>query len=166
MITLVEFYKELEESKRIQEDANRLWWQKDSKGLFRVSSAYKLLNQDNKQMTNWPWKHIWEVKIPFKVACFTGLLAKEAVLTQDNLSRRGISLCSRCYLCGEDSETVKHLFLKCRTADMLWKISISLRGIAWTMPRKNKLKFCLAGKRQKQERHTGDRWRIVPACLW
>ncbi|WMV42290.1 hypothetical protein MTR67_035675 [Solanum verrucosum] len=34
--------------------------------------------------------------MPLKASCFVWLLAKEAVLTQDNLMKRGIPLCSRC----------------------------------------------------------------------
>lgn len=65
------FYKQLDESKWKQEGAHTLWWQQDC----RVSSTYKLSNQDNQQMINWPWKHIWKVKTPFKVAYFTWLIS-------------------------------------------------------------------------------------------
>ena len=41
---------------------------------------------------------------------------------------------SRCYLCGEEVETVNHLFLQCRIISQLWRIFISLRGFAWAMP--------------------------------
>lgn len=57
-------------------------------------------------------KNIWKVKIPFRVACFNWLLAREVVLTHDNLSKRNVNLCSKCYMCGEETETISHLFLK------------------------------------------------------
>ncbi|WMV14075.1 hypothetical protein MTR67_007460, partial [Solanum verrucosum] len=46
----------------------------------------------NQQNVNWPWKTIWKVNIPYKVSCFIWLLSKEAVLTQDNLMKKGIIL--------------------------------------------------------------------------
>uniref|UniRef100_A0A0V0GSU3 Putative ovule protein n=1 Tax=Solanum chacoense TaxID=4108 RepID=A0A0V0GSU3_SOLCH len=38
------------------------------------------------------------------------LLAKEAVLTQESLSKRGHQLVARCFLCGEQTETINHFF--------------------------------------------------------
>lgn len=46
-------------------------------------------------------------KIPFKVACFMSKAVKEACLTQDNLMKRELKLCSRCYVC-EESENNNH----------------------------------------------------------
>lgn len=74
------------------------------------------------------WKYIWRVKIQYKVVCFTWLLANEAVLTHENVIQRGISLCSWCSLCGDDAETVGHLFLYANHKQLL-KIFINLKGI-------------------------------------
>ncbi|WMV10595.1 hypothetical protein MTR67_003980 [Solanum verrucosum] len=93
--SVIEFFRMLEEFKGTSEEKDRLWWKLDSKGSFKVNSAYKFLNQGNLQRQHWPWKHIWKIKIPFKVVCFTWLLAREAVLTQENLKKRKFSLCSR-----------------------------------------------------------------------
>ncbi|WMV29067.1 hypothetical protein MTR67_022452 [Solanum verrucosum] len=60
-----------------KEDPDRLWWKMDSRGCFKVSLAYKLLNRDLQLMDNWPWKNIWKVKTPYRVACFKWLLAWE-----------------------------------------------------------------------------------------
>lgn len=88
-----------------------LRWQGAKEGGVIVGATYRKLNQVDHQSYNWPWKHIWKVKIPHKVACFVWL-AKEAVLTQENLMKRGITLCSRCFFCGETAETAKHLFAR------------------------------------------------------
>lgn len=109
-------------------------WQKYTSGRLTVVSSYKNLNRVGFQLSLWPWKHTWKVKIPYKVACFTWLVAKEAVLTQENLMKRGLSICSRCYLCGQDAETISHLFLHCRVTRQLWELFINNRGIRWTMP--------------------------------
>ncbi|WMV09783.1 hypothetical protein MTR67_003168 [Solanum verrucosum] len=53
------------------------------------------------QAPKWPWKHIWKAKIPHKVACFVWLLAKEVVLTQENLMKWGITLYSRFFFVGK-----------------------------------------------------------------
>lgn len=92
------FYSTLENFGGLQEGADRFWWNGHSSGSYKVSSAYKVLNQTNQQVENWPWKHTWKTKIPHKVACFAWLFTKEASLSPENLMRRGISLCPRCYL--------------------------------------------------------------------
>ena len=91
--------------------------------------------------------------------------AREAILTHENLKKMKFSMCSRCYLCGEEVETVNHLFLQCRITSQLWRIFISLRGFAWAMP--NRITHLLyswgevgVGAADR------DRWRIVPACIW
>uniref|UniRef100_M1AL70 Reverse transcriptase zinc-binding domain-containing protein n=1 Tax=Solanum tuberosum TaxID=4113 RepID=M1AL70_SOLTU len=133
---VVELFKQLESFQGMQEGVDCLWWNGHPKGLYKVSSGYKLLHQIEPMNTFWPWKQIWKIRISYKVACFTWLLTKESVLTRENLIRRKISLCSRCFLCEKEVETVNHLFLHSSITDQLWKIFINLRGIAWVMPSK------------------------------
>uniref|UniRef100_A0A0V0H3V8 Putative ovule protein n=1 Tax=Solanum chacoense TaxID=4108 RepID=A0A0V0H3V8_SOLCH len=54
---------------------------------------------------------IWNEKIPYKVACFTWLVAKEAVLTQADLRSRDFSYVPE-LLCGEKTE-ISNSFLHC-----------------------------------------------------
>lgn len=86
-------------------------WVKNS-----VNSAYKEQNSTMVKERGWPRKMVWKPKVPYKVNCFIWLLAKEAVLTQENLSKMGHQLASRCFLCQEQIETINHLFLHCSQA--------------------------------------------------
>lgn len=92
---------------------------------YKVNIAYKLMDQSNQQITNWPWKQIWKSRIRHKVSCFVWLLANKAALIQDNVMKRGITLCSRCFLCGETLETVNHLFLHCKYTQVLNDYGVS-----------------------------------------
>ncbi|WMV58799.1 hypothetical protein MTR67_052184 [Solanum verrucosum] len=79
--------------------------------------------------------------------------------------KRGITLCSRCFLCGETLETVNHLFLHCKYTRQLWRIFLSLEGISWTMPRRVTealYSWEEAGALAKDR----TRWRIIPASIW
>lgn len=76
-------------------------WQKY---IMKVKVGYKNWNQAKPQITNWPWEHIWKIKVPHKVACFTWLIPNEAVLTHDNLSKRRISQCSNGFFNGKGSK--------------------------------------------------------------
>lgn len=82
--------------------------QEGSKGVFSVKSAYKDLNRTGGQEKDWPWKP----KVPYKVNCLTWFLAKEVVLTHENLTKRGLA--PRCYPCGEQAEKANHPFLHCK----------------------------------------------------
>lgn len=106
---MTSFYKLLETFKGFEEGTDRYWWKRNSGGNYRVNAAYKDMNQISREVEGWPWKHIWKAKIPYKVSSFVWLRAREAVLTQDNLKKRGIIICSRCCLSGETDETVGHL---------------------------------------------------------
>ncbi|WMV23409.1 hypothetical protein MTR67_016794 [Solanum verrucosum] len=67
----------------------------------------------------WTWKMISKINVPHKVACFTWLVAREAVLTPYNQMKRGRQLCSRCFFCERETETTKHLFFHCRVTEKL-----------------------------------------------
>ncbi|KAF3617935.1 hypothetical protein FXO38_33691 [Capsicum annuum] len=90
---------------------------------------------------------------------------KGAVLTQENLMKRGITICPRCFLCGENEETVNHLFLHCKITGLLWRVFLNLRGVSWCMPGKITealLSWDLVGMQAKSR----SKWRIVPASIW
>ncbi|WMV42164.1 hypothetical protein MTR67_035549 [Solanum verrucosum] len=108
---------------------------------------------------------IWKVKVPFKVACFTWLLAKQVVLTQDNRMKKGLDLCSRCFFCECETETINHLFLHCKETVKLWQIFINKRGISWSMPGNIKEALACWNRDGNQSGHR-ERWKIVPACIW
>ena len=89
-------FKVLESFQGIQTGEDYLWWQGHNKGSYKVKEGYKQISTGGIEDFKWHWKQIWRIKVPHKVACFTWQLAKEAVLTLDNVAKRGISLCNRC----------------------------------------------------------------------
>ncbi|WMV37870.1 hypothetical protein MTR67_031255 [Solanum verrucosum] len=105
------------------------------------------------------------MKAPFKVVCFSWLVARNAYLTHDKLQRRGFQLCSRCFLCGAAGENNSHLFIHCPVTGQLWQLFLNMAETNWTMPE-----------------HTADLWsswirrggsksqkawlRIIPYCIW
>lgn len=95
---LEKFYNALNLFKGPSSQEDNLTWQVDKQGRFSVKSAYKEFNHSNNQIDCWPWKLIWEVQIPYKVACFIWLVAMKAVLSYEGLQKRGFHLCSKCYM--------------------------------------------------------------------
>jgi hypothetical protein len=58
---------------------------------------------------------------PFKVKLFNWLLLEERILNLENLNKRGIYGPSRCVLCGNNEETMSHLFLECSFIKSIWQ---------------------------------------------
>jgi len=119
----------------INAESDKPVWKLHSRGVFTVKSCYWERNTNHSLTTFWPWKLIWKIKIPLKVACFTWLVIRRACLTHEVLQRRGIQICSRCYMCEQEAEVNGHLFLHCRMATDLWNMFICKLGVNWTMPR-------------------------------
>ncbi|XP_059310048.1 uncharacterized protein LOC132061211 [Lycium ferocissimum] len=165
MPRIAAFYNTVAHFNNLTGERNTLEWKADSKGNFTVKSAYRDLCSTTNQEAGWPWRMIWKTKIPYKVNCFSWLLAKEVVLTHENLNKRGFHLCSRCYLCGEQAETVNHLFLHCKVTDQLWQLFLKMKKINWV--KSGNIKEVMKcwnrdGNAAKKEK----RWKIVPASIW
>ncbi|WMV27001.1 hypothetical protein MTR67_020386 [Solanum verrucosum] len=85
---IVELLNILEQCKDLNTNEDNLFWNPDKQGKFSVGLAYRSSQRPGTHIGGWPWKMIWKVKIPFKIACFTWLLANQAALTQHNLMKR------------------------------------------------------------------------------
>ncbi|WMV47146.1 hypothetical protein MTR67_040531 [Solanum verrucosum] len=92
---LEDFYKSLEQASNLDAKEDSLQWLRANNGKFTIKSAYRHFDRPAEMLLPWPWKMIWKINVPHKVACFTWLVVREAVLTQDNLMKRGRQLCSR-----------------------------------------------------------------------
>lgn len=131
-----------------------------ARGNSQPNQHTKILTHQIQWQVGWPWKMIWKVKTPYKVACFIWLLAKNRALTQDRFH-----LSSRCFLCGEQAETINHLFLHCKWADQLWSMFINQRGISWVMPQVL-TDALISWNREGSITIQKERWKIVPARIW
>ena len=67
----------------VEED--HLRWDHTKSGRFEVRSYYRLTYSGGSP--DFPWKSVWQVKVPHKVAFFTWLAAHGKNLTIDNLRR-------------------------------------------------------------------------------
>ena len=66
-------------------------------GNFDARSFYHKIR--NAAPSTFPWKGIWKVKVPKRVAFFMWTATHGQILTLDNLMLRGRPLANRCYLC-------------------------------------------------------------------
>lgn len=88
-----------------------------AKGVFSVLSFYRMLEGGGVGV--FPWKNIWAVRSPSKIAFFVWTTALNRILTIDNLIRRRHVLVNWCCMCCRDAETVDHLLVHCPVVSQL-----------------------------------------------
>ena len=80
-------------------------------GKFDTRSFYHKIQ--NAAPSTFPWKGIWKVKVPKRVAFFMWTAAHGQIFTLDNLMLRGRPLTNRCCMCCCNEESVDHLLFFC-----------------------------------------------------
>lgn len=98
-----------------QEDS--IHWKLARNGSFSVKSMYMdLINSDRLSRS----LHIWKIKVPLRIKIFMWFVQKGVVLTKDNLLKWSWIGRSTCCYC-DQNETIRHLFLDCPLAKLLWR---------------------------------------------
>jgi hypothetical protein len=83
---VLSFFEQLYSIQFRQGEDDRMTWSLSKRGLFDVKSFYtRLISQD---CLPFPWKSIWRVKAPARVAFFVWTAALGKILTMDNLRKR------------------------------------------------------------------------------
>lgn len=80
-------------------------------GQYTVQSAYRALKEG--PCINTDARRIWKLKAPPRMLIFGWLTWRNKILTHDNLNKKGMHIVTRCTLCKEGAETVRHLFKEC-----------------------------------------------------
>jgi hypothetical protein len=112
--------------------ADQLRWDHIGSGLFEVQSFYHIICSGGNR--TFPWKSVWRIKVPPKVAFFIWLVAHGKNLTIDNLRRRKIWVLDWCFMCKRAGESVDHLLLHCEYASELCSFIFCIVGLHWVMP--------------------------------
>jgi hypothetical protein len=138
-----------------------LRWKLCKDGAFASRSFYYALI--DKRGVRFPWKSIWRVKAPPRVAFFIWTAAWGRILTCDNLMRRGYTIAGWCCMCRCDGETVDHLLLHCSAAQKLWNFVFVSFRVHWVLPRQ--VVDLLFGWYNWFGKHHSHIWNLIPMCL-
>jgi hypothetical protein len=136
-------------------------WTPRQHGRFDAKSFYLVLS--GKVDVKFPWKAIWRVKAPRRVAFFVWAAAWGKILTCDNLMRRGHIMAGWCCMCRSDWETGDHLLIHCTMASALWSSVLRSFGVCWVFP--NHIVDLLFGWHNSFGKHDSGVWNLVPLCL-
>ncbi|KAL0399727.1 UNVERIFIED_CONTAM: putative mitochondrial protein [Sesamum radiatum] len=109
-------------------EGDLLTWHYSKNGSFTVRSAYHLAvsltdtpcsSSRAAAETAW-WRKVWPARVPNKVKVFIWRACLNALPTGVNLRKRA-SICQvMCPLCGDGSEDVLHVLLRCPFASQVW----------------------------------------------
>lgn len=66
----------MEQTKDLTVEEDVLHWLKSKNGKLTVKAAHGHFDRQTVMLAPWPWKMIWKVKIPHKVAYFCWLVAR------------------------------------------------------------------------------------------
>ena len=136
-------------------------WKCNKAGAFDSRSFYAVLNV--RPGVVFPWKMIWKVKAPPRVAFFIWFAAWGKILTCENLRLRGYTMVGWCCMCKRDGEMVDHLLIHCAAAQVLWNYVFQAFHIQWVISRS--VVDLLFGWWNWFGRHHSHIWNLVPLCL-
>jgi len=101
-------------------------WRFSSNGIYSSQSLYKIINFRGVMPVH--ISAVWSLKIPPRVHFFLWLLAKNKLLTRDNLNIRQKLDDVRCLFCSED-ESIHHLFFDCVVSRQIWYLISECLGV-------------------------------------
>jgi len=94
-------------------------WQWALKRTLSVKNAYIKLNDGG---IHCPFATaVWKVNTPLKIKGFLWLVVNRAILTWDNLKKKGWQGPSVCHFCMATEESIDHLFLGCAFSKEIWE---------------------------------------------
>jgi hypothetical protein len=142
-------------------EVDKLVWRPSWKGIFEARSFCHVLHVT--PTICFPWKCIWGVKAPPRVAFFMWTVAWGRILTCDNLKQRGLVLAGWCYMCKKADESVDHLLLHCWVARQLWSFVFKCVGVEWVIP--SQVPELLFGWWNWFGKRCSGVWNLIPSCL-
>jgi hypothetical protein len=140
---------------------DELRWKPCKDGVFTSRSYYYALI--DRRGVRFPWKSIWRVKAPPRVAFFVWTATWGRILTCDNLMRRGYTMAGWCCMCCCDGETVDHLLLHCSAVQKLWNYVFLTFRVHWVLPRQ--VADLLFRWHNWFGKHHSHIWNLIPLCL-
>ncbi|XP_074359589.1 uncharacterized protein LOC141699273 [Apium graveolens] len=104
-------------------DMDSWFWKWENLSHYSVKSAYAAI-QETKQNSCWndnfPWKRVWNLKVPLKVKHFIWRAIRNILPTKDQLLSRRVAVIDKCPICNLEVESVYHSLVSCQFAKQCW----------------------------------------------
>lgn len=104
-----------------QEEAqDEIAWRMESSGMYSVSSAYHLIKRNISVVQDRKWEKMWKLKVLNKMKMLLRTIMHGKVLCNVEWKRRGLTGDDKCSSCGNEVETINHIFRSCEKASTIW----------------------------------------------
>ncbi|KAF9601168.1 hypothetical protein IFM89_017116 [Coptis chinensis] len=99
-------------------EQDNMVWTPNHCGKFSMHSAFEEIRRKRPKPC---WvSMVWRSYVPIKMAAIAWKLCNNCAVTDKSLMNKGLKLVSRCYMCGEEEETLKHLLWGCSFTITMW----------------------------------------------
>lgn len=116
--------------------SDKLQWAYSKTGQYTARSGYEVARQIKRTARREEgcssrqedeernlWNGIWGMNIKKKLQHFLWRVCHNRIPVNANLKQKGLEIDDICRLCGEEKETVEHLFFHCFHAKTIWKLA-------------------------------------------
>ncbi|XP_071917188.1 uncharacterized protein [Coffea arabica] len=132
---------------------DRLFWNYSKSGIYTVKSGYAVAKEQSEKGNqrlapdpeiSWEvrkhtvWKRLWGLNVKMKLKHFLWRCLQNGMATNEALYKRLGTSNKICYCCGEETETIKHIFFFYPKAKVVWKLApvrweglVALQGKLW-----------------------------------
>nr|BAE79385.1 unnamed protein product [Ipomoea batatas] len=146
------------------EQEDFLSWPHSTTGMVTVSSAYSLIAGHDGDDRSHDW--IWRATCTEKIKLFMWKIVKNGLMVNVERKRRGLADAASCPVCGEEDETLDHLFRRCLLAEACWDSAVP----PLTFQTSNHLhmhSWMKAACSSQQKDGYGTNWSLIfPYILW
>ncbi|KAF5202354.1 hypothetical protein FRX31_008057 [Thalictrum thalictroides] len=158
---------------QLEEDANRLQWKWEKKGVFTVKTMYDQLRLRELTLevstSRFPCQIVWKKPLPLKIKLFFWTVILGRTQTVDNLITKGKIVFPICSMCKVSNETIPHLFLHYSKSLELWAYLIghnsSLYANIFTAD--TVMEWLLAWPAGQSQPFSELLWKLLPyAIIW
>ena len=137
----------------LYERKDRLFWNYSKSGIYTVKTGYVFAKGHCESMnrslepdpeTNWEirkhivWKKLWSLNMKMKLKHFLWRCLQNGLATNEAIYKRFGKGNKLCHCCGEETETIEHIFVCCPKAKVVWKLApvrweglVALQGNLW-----------------------------------
>ncbi|VFQ58504.1 unnamed protein product [Cuscuta campestris] len=100
------------------------FWIGSEDDLYSVKSGYRRIMGEATQTPGFSqWSRLWRIPVAPKVKVCVWRALRGILPTVSALNSKGLEIDNCCSICGQLSEAVDHLFLRCPFAEYVWKRS-------------------------------------------
>uniref|UniRef100_A0A8I6XKE9 Reverse transcriptase domain-containing protein n=1 Tax=Hordeum vulgare subsp. vulgare TaxID=112509 RepID=A0A8I6XKE9_HORVV len=116
----------------LSSEPDKLIWKWTANSIYSARSCYRATFHGS--LTCHSWQLIWKGWAPPKVKFFHWLADLDRCWTAARLARRGLPHHTRCLLCDQEPETIRHLLISCSFARQAWHETLSWLHLPAPLP--------------------------------